>query len=54
MGLQEALIGLGIVALLAALAYGATRARRRRRLDQAAADAATRRNFNSQQRDHSG
>jgi hypothetical protein len=47
MGLQEALIGLGILVLLAALAYGATR--RRRPQDQAAADAATRRNFNSEQ-----
>jgi hypothetical protein len=44
MGLQEALVGLGVVALLAALFYGAMRGKRRRR-DQAAAAAATRRNF---------
>jgi hypothetical protein len=48
MGLQEALIGLGVVVLLAVLTYGAMRASRRRRGDQAAADAATRRNFNSE------
>jgi hypothetical protein len=48
MGLQEALIGVGILVLLAALAYGATRASRRRPQDKAAADAATRRNFNSE------
>jgi hypothetical protein len=48
MGIPEALMGIGIVVLLAALAYGATRGKRRRK-DQAAADAATRRNFNSEQ-----
>jgi hypothetical protein len=41
MGLQEGLMGLGVVVLLAALAYGATRASKRRRRDQAAADAAS-------------
>jgi hypothetical protein len=49
MGLQEALMGAGILVLLAALAYGTIRAGRRRRKDQAAADAATRRNFNIEQ-----
>jgi hypothetical protein len=47
-------MGLGILVLLAALAYGATHASRRRRQDGAAADAATRRNFNSEQRDRGG
>jgi hypothetical protein len=47
MGAQEALMGLGVVVLLGALVFGVLRGRRRRR-DQAAADAATRRNFNSQ------
>jgi hypothetical protein len=44
MGVQEALIGLGIIMLLGALAFGASRASRHHRRDQAAADAATRRN----------
>jgi hypothetical protein len=44
MGLQEALMAVGVVILLAALIYGAMRGKRRRR-DQAAADAATRCNF---------
>jgi predicted lipid-binding transport protein (Tim44 family) len=48
MGIQEALMGLGIVVLLGALIFGASRASRHRRRDQAAADAATRRNFNSE------
>jgi hypothetical protein len=47
MGALEALMALGVVVLFGALAFGALRGRRRRG-DQAAADAATRRNFNSQ------
>ncbi|MDO9413134.1 MAG: hypothetical protein Q7T81_11225 [Pseudolabrys sp.] len=43
MGLQELMYGLGAVVLLAALIYGTSVAGKRRR--SAAADAATRRNF---------
>jgi hypothetical protein len=48
MGVQEVLIGLAIIVFLGALAFGASRASRHRRRDQAPADAATRRNFNSE------
>jgi predicted lipid-binding transport protein (Tim44 family) len=54
MGVQEALMGLGIVVLLGALIFGAMRASKRRRSDQAAADVATRRNFNSEDRGPTG
>jgi hypothetical protein len=54
MGLQHALMGLGILVLLAVLAYGANRASRRRRQDRAAADAAIRGYFNSKGRGPTG
>jgi hypothetical protein len=50
MGIQEALMVLGIFVLLGGLIFSAVRASKRRRSDQAVADVATRRNLNSEDR----
>jgi hypothetical protein len=54
MGVQEALIGLGIIVLLGALAFEESRPSRHRGRDRPAANAATRRNFNSEDRGPTG